>query len=129
MDEARERLTEAMEARLLELRMKWADVSRKAQMDTSNLRRIRRGQISITRDAAYGLEEAFEWPHGYIAALLAEPGPPVPLTPLQREALAELNELMADKVPYDQAVERVVENTRAALERSRRMDQSGRDTG
>lgn len=129
MDEARERLTDAMEVRLLELHIKWAEAARRARMDPSNLRRIRNGEITITREAAYGLEEAFEWPHGYIAALLTEPEPPVPLTPLQREALAKLDVLIAKKVPYDDAVDQVVDEARAAIERSRRTDQSGRDTG
>lgn len=70
MDKARERLTAAMDERRLELRLKWNAVARRADMDASNLRRIRKGEIPVTRDAAYGIERALEWPHGRVDMLL-----------------------------------------------------------
>lgn len=41
-------------------------------MDPSNLRRIRNGEIPITNDAAYAIEEALQLGHGYIVEFLAQ---------------------------------------------------------
>lgn len=70
VETARERLANAMDKRRLELRIRWNEVARRARMDPANVRRIRKGEIPVTSDAAYALEEALDWPHGRIDQLL-----------------------------------------------------------
>jgi transcriptional regulator with XRE-family HTH domain len=92
---------------------------------------------SVSRNTLRTVERVLQW-EIYSADDILDGGAPTPagtrqplkpLTPLQREALAELDVLMAKGVPDDEAIDTVVENARRALERSRRTDQSGRDTG
>jgi hypothetical protein len=75
----RERLNAAMTESRLDLRLRWTEVAKRAGIDSSTLRRIRYGEGAISDLAARGLEDALEWPHGTIAALLggeplADPG-------------------------------------------------------
>lgn len=90
MDQARERLTAAMDERRLELRLRWNAVARRADMDASNLRRIRNGEIPVTMEAAYGIERALEWPRGRVDVLLgratAHVGPVAAATPYEDPA-------------------------------------------
>jgi hypothetical protein len=76
----RERLNAVMNESRLDLRLRWTEVARRAGIDSSTLRRIRYGEGAVSDLAARGLEDALEWPHGTIAALLAgepvdDPGP------------------------------------------------------
>jgi hypothetical protein len=57
-------LDAAMNERRLELRLRWAEVARRAGMSYPNLRRIRNGDISLTEFAATGIDQALKWPPG-----------------------------------------------------------------
>lgn len=61
-------LDEWMEERRLELRLRWGQVARRADMSTQNLLRIRKGQIGISWEAADGIEEALQWKRGSVEA-------------------------------------------------------------
>lgn len=67
-DESRAQLDQWMDERRLELRLTWRQVARKAGMSTQNLLRIRKGEISISWNAADGIEDALRWPRGSIEA-------------------------------------------------------------
>lgn len=71
MDDARRQLSAEMNAARLRLGIKWTDVAMRARMSVQNLLRIRKGEIAVTEDAAYGLERALDWRHGSIEAILA----------------------------------------------------------
>lgn len=75
MEPEREQLAGEMEARRRELRVNWTEVARRAGMSPQNLLRIRNGEISVTDDAADGIDEALYWEQGSVAAVLAGRGP------------------------------------------------------
>jgi hypothetical protein len=70
-----ERLDTAMDRRRRQLRLRWKQVADRAGMTYSNLHRIRTGQITLTDFARDGVEDALQWEHGSVAAILdgAEP--------------------------------------------------------
>lgn len=70
MDPNRERLSERMEDRRKELRLKWTQVGRRGGMSPQNLLRIRNGVISITEDAADSVEDGLFWARGSVQAIL-----------------------------------------------------------
>lgn len=76
--ERRAQLDEWMNEYRLMLRMKWIEVARRARMSPQNLVRIRKGQISISWDAADGIEDAFQWERGSVEAAVNHGRPPVP---------------------------------------------------
>jgi len=135
--EPRRRLAQLMDDRRIELDLAWEEVARRAGVAGLTLRRIRSGESALSRRTAAKIERALEWLPGSVEAILAgngptpipEPAPPKPLTALQREALTELDQLMAAGVPDDDAIDQVVQHAREALERSRRTDQTRRDAG
>lgn len=47
-------------------RINWNEVAKRARMTPENLRRIRRGKISVSEDAADGIEDALAWPRGSV---------------------------------------------------------------
>lgn len=58
------------------LRLKWTDIARRADMSPQNLLRIRNGEITVSEDAAEGLDEAYEWTPGKgIDAILRDEEP------------------------------------------------------
>lgn len=128
-------LPERLKARRKELRLGQAEAARRANVGRMAWYEWEAGRRQPRDYNHSGIDEAMEWEPGGIEVIMAggDPTPipdiPIPLTPLQREALTELDALIADRVPYDEAVDRVVEQARAALERSRRTDQRGRDAG
>jgi hypothetical protein len=65
---ARAQLNEWMNERRQQLRLRWSQVAELAGMGTPNLLRIRKGQISISWDAADGIEDALEWERGSVRA-------------------------------------------------------------
>lgn len=68
--EARDALNQQMNARRQLLQMRWAEVARRADMTVQNLGRIRRGTISISWEAAQGIEDALQWERGSVEAVL-----------------------------------------------------------
>jgi hypothetical protein len=61
-----------MNERRLELRLKWVEVARRAKMSPQNLVRVRKGLISISWDAADGIENALLWERGSVEAAVLE---------------------------------------------------------
>lgn len=110
MDTARADLADKMNQRRLHLGIRWVEVARRAGMSPQNLSRIRRGEISLTEDAAAGIERALRFVAGSVSK-----GNPVPLddrpapTDGRREQAhsiivnASLNELMAMANAYVEA--------------------------
>ena len=68
--QTRDALTQLMDDRRLELQLRWAEVARRAGMAVQNLGRIRRGSISISWEAAQGIEDALRWERGSVDAVL-----------------------------------------------------------
>lgn len=68
--ESRRRLDDLMNERRRELRIKWTEVARRAGMTPQNLLRIRKGQISISWDAADGIDDALQWERGGVQAII-----------------------------------------------------------
>lgn len=66
--ESRAKLDRWMDERRLELRLTWRQVARNAGMSTQNLLRIRKAEISISWNAADGIEDALRWPRGSVEA-------------------------------------------------------------
>ncbi len=86
MSEPHERLNEAMNRRRLDLRMNWREVSTAAGVSYEALRSIRRGDYRPSEITARALDDALQWPHGTVEAVLE--GAPPPATP--RETAAEI---------------------------------------
>lgn len=78
MDHVRAQLAEEMNERRRQLRMKWTEIARRAGMTPQNLLRIRNGEISVTDDAADGLDHALQWERDSVHEILAG-RKPVPL--------------------------------------------------
>ncbi|MFJ5156371.1 helix-turn-helix domain-containing protein [Streptomyces sp. NPDC088353] len=70
MPEPHERLGEAMNQRRLALRMNWREVAQAAGISYEALRAIRRGDYKPTELTARGLDEALQWEHGSVVAVL-----------------------------------------------------------
>lgn len=70
MDADRERLASAMDARRIELRLRWKKVADLAGMSEANLLRIRNGEIALTPFAAAGIESALQWAKGSVDSVL-----------------------------------------------------------
>lgn len=69
MEMTHSRLTAAIDARRLQLRMEWGELAVKAEMSTAHLRRIRKGEASVTPLMAARLEDALGWTRGSIEAI------------------------------------------------------------
>lgn len=77
-DPNRNRLSDAMEHRRIELRMAWQDVAKAAGLSVAGIGAIRRGErdpLPLTRRK---LEDALQWQPGSIEAVLTG-GDPTPL--------------------------------------------------
>jgi transcriptional regulator with XRE-family HTH domain len=68
-------LAAAMETRRADLRIKWQDVARRADISIATLGRVRRGEGDLTTDTKYGLEDALKWTRGSVDATLAGGNP------------------------------------------------------
>ena len=68
--DARARLADLMDQRRLDLRKQWKDVARGADISTAALGAIRRGEYKPSSLTARGIEDALEWEHGSIDAIL-----------------------------------------------------------
>lgn len=69
MDPNRKNLADHMAARREALRLSWREVARLAGMTEQNLLRIRQGDITVTDQAATGIDHALKWRDGVRAAL------------------------------------------------------------
>jgi len=69
--ERRRQLAAHMNERRRQLRIDWNEVARRAGMTVENLRRIRRGTISVSENAAVQIDEALGWELGSVEAFLA----------------------------------------------------------
>lgn len=78
----RDLLEHWMNHRRRELRIKWTEVARRAGMSVQNVLRIRKGQISISEDAADGVEDALQWARGSVQRVIQEGAPPIPVAPV-----------------------------------------------
>jgi hypothetical protein len=74
----RAKLDQWMNERRKELRLRWAKVAELAGMVTSNLLRIRKGEIGISWDAADGIEHALQWERGSVQAAVLKGTRPTP---------------------------------------------------
>jgi transcriptional regulator with XRE-family HTH domain len=149
MDHAREQLAEQMNERRRELRLKWTEVARRARMSPQNLLRIRTGEISVTNDAADGLDHALQWQLDSVHSILAG-GKPTPLdvprpTRRQRppldpltstpeeiaEFLEEVRQAQGDEVFFElfQATLKVNMQAREGRERTERRPHDRTDAG
>ncbi len=76
--ERRRQLAAHMNERRRQLRINWNEVARRAGMTVENLRRIRRGTISVSENAAVQIDAALGWEPGSVESFLAggvEPQP------------------------------------------------------
>ncbi|MGI5161449.1 hypothetical protein [Microbispora sp. CA-102843] len=69
-DQARSRLSTAMNDRRVELRLKWNQVAQRAGISIAHLARIRGNEGPLTDLAKSSLETALEWPRGTIDQFL-----------------------------------------------------------
>lgn len=108
--ESRKRLDELMNERRRELRIKWSEVARRAGMTPQNLLRIRKGDISITWDAADGIDDAMLWTRGSVeAAVLKGRRPIAAPTPTNRDDQLDLRD---DTERYIWSMDALSENLR-----------------
>ena len=87
MDTDRAQLDTTLNQRRLQLGLRWVAVARRAGMTPQNLNRIRNGEISLSENAAAGIERALE----YVAGTLAS-GNPVPSEDQPKPAATRRNE-------------------------------------
>lgn len=138
MDETRERLAKEMDSRRKKLRLRWTQVARRASLSVQTLLRIRTGETAVTDFAAEGIEQALEWPLGYVEGILASGAPPPTLEPESEskpvdpavELLREAHRIYTERYGLDNADRLVEEHIRlinAARERakSRTSEQPG----
>lgn len=85
MPQPHERLNEAMQDRRLALRMNWRQVADAAGISYEALRAIRRGDYKPTALTSRGLDDALQWAHGSVLAVL-DGGDPTPAAPAATEA-------------------------------------------
>lgn len=78
-DERRAFLDQHMEERRQELRLRWSQVARLAGMRQENLLRIRKNRISISWEAADGIERALQWESGSVEAAVLHGEVPRPV--------------------------------------------------
>lgn len=136
------RLSEAMDRRRLELRLKWTQVADRADLSQAGLGAIRRGERSPSALTKARIEHALEWAPGSVDAILAGDGPASAsagvsqaVLELQAEhehltgSLAELEELGArNTAAYKilaEELERLDARLRQAGLHGHRLDQTG----
>lgn len=77
MSQPHERLSEAMRKRGLQLGKRWVHIARDADITTSALGAIRRGEYRPSPHTATALDEALEWAPGSVERILAGGEPTV----------------------------------------------------
>lgn len=98
MDSPSGRLDEAMDARSLDLDLKWDEVAAAARISPATLRAIRRGTNQPSRRTKRRIETALQWEPGSIDDILAG-GQPTPIDrpptkPTQPPSVEELAEVI-----------------------------------
>lgn len=91
----REQLDQWMDKRRIQIKRTWTQVAKDAGMGVANLNKIRRGAISISWNAAAGIERALRWVPGDIERALGtgdEPRPDPDADALDAEAAAMVEE-------------------------------------
>lgn len=72
-------LGDLINKRRRELRIRqWNEVARLARMSPENLRKIRKGEIGISEEAADGIEDALQWERGSVERAVRDGVPPAP---------------------------------------------------
>lgn len=70
--ERRAQLDRLMDERRKELRIKWVEVARRADMSPQHLIRIRKGRVAISWEAADGINDALRWTRGSVEAFVTD---------------------------------------------------------
>lgn len=78
VEEPHARLDRLMRQRSLEIKKRWVEIAREAGISTSALGQIRKGDYRPSPLTARALDDAFEWQHGSIDAILSG-GDPTPI--------------------------------------------------
>ena len=68
--EARERLADAMEQRLIELDRRWQDVAGRGNISLKTLYDVRKGTGNISVRTKRGIERGLQWPEGRVQQLI-----------------------------------------------------------
>lgn len=118
-------LAAAMETRRADLRIKWQDVARRADISIATLGRVRRGEGDLTTDTKYGLEDALRWTRGSIDAVLAGGTPtaresnPAPAAARHEWSADERRKILAmpldDVIAFGQQIKRTSSERAAVL--------------
>lgn len=108
----RERLTARMETRRVALRLQWGEVATRAGISTAHLRRIRNDESPLTPLVKASLEDALQWAHGSIDAIL-EGGDPVEVAAVR--AVSSLGGTSYAKVEARTPEDQTTEGLEAAL--------------
>lgn len=116
MDANRERLARAMDARRIDLGLRWQQVAARAHMSVGNLSRIRNGSITLTQLAAAAIERALEWPRGTIDAYLRDEGVEVRADGFADIAPPEEGARIGLGASYDETIKRLPEAMRREVD-------------
>lgn len=104
------RLSEAMEKRRLELRMKWTQVADRADLSQAGLGAIRRGERSPSPLTRARIEHALQWAPGSVDAIMAG-GDPINSAPTS-DVSEVVREILAERARITASLEEL-ENIRA----------------
>lgn len=110
-DSAASRLDRAMRARSLELRKRWVQIAKEADITTSALGAIRRGEYRPSPHTAKALERALEWEPGSIESIL-DGGNPAPVPARSGQAVdsaAEWDEIARLIAEYRRLVAEIID--------------------
>lgn len=118
MSEPRTRLDQAMTDRGLKIKKRWVQIATEAGISTAALGAIRRGEYKPSPHTARRLEDAFQWSHGSIDAILAG-GDPTPVEGERPDIDPDEAEILALNLP-DEDKEFYVEQIRAIKTHARR---------
>jgi len=114
-----ERLDEAMNGRRLDLGMTWGELAVTAKIAEVTLRAIRRGANLPTSLTKRRLEDALEWEHGSIEAILAGGEPLTKAVRVTEAAVPEREPTARDLA--DQMTELMTERDRDRAEHEQRI--------
>lgn len=121
MTSPHERLDAVMEDCRLDLGMSWRDLANKAGLSYEGLRAVRRGDRRPNALTKRRLEDALNWAHGSIDAILDGAGP-TPAEDQRRGGKPTVEELEARVAELEREVAEILAN------RKQHEDQKRRDT-
>lgn len=90
-DNARKRLTDAMEARKEDLGLTWREVANDGGTTIETLRAVRRGTNEILPRTRKAIEAGLRWPRGYVTDILDGKKPSGPERP--KSALDDIRQM------------------------------------